>query len=115
VPEVTRRIGSIAVVVQVNFLAFKSTHEPFRERIVVRVSRAAHADSYAVATQYFDVFSGAVLDAAVGMMHQRGWRGTISQSSAQCFDGKFRLQSVVQSPANHPPGIGIQNDCQVEK
>src|ERR1700691_3571875 len=113
--ETTRCIGSIAVVLQVDFLALESTHKPFRECIVVRISRAAHADSYAVAAQYFDVFSRAILHSAVGMMHQRCWRGTISQSAAQGFNRKFCFQCVIESPANDSPGISVQNDCQVEK
>jgi hypothetical protein len=69
VAEMACRIRSIAVVVQVNFLAFESAHKPFRERIVVRVSRATHADSYTVVVQDFDVFSGAVLHTSIGVMH----------------------------------------------
>ena len=46
--DVKRRIIEIAISVQINFFAFESAHEAFRESIVVWAAAPTHADADAV-------------------------------------------------------------------
>ena len=98
VAEMACRVRSIAVVIQVDFLTFESAHKSFRERIVVRISRATHADFYAVAVQDFDVFPRAVLHASVRVMHQRE-SANYRSARARCSALMASLASSVSSRA----------------
>ena len=69
-PDVASGLIQIAVVASVDLLLLQGFHEAFALRIVVGISRPAHAWDHAVLKQHIDVSGGRILDAAIGMMNQ---------------------------------------------
>ena len=68
--DMQESIFAIAIAAEVDLLALQRPHEALRQRIIVRIASAAHADPNAVREQQVNVFSGAVLHASICVVDQ---------------------------------------------
>src|SRR5205085_8883839 len=107
--EVLSQMFQIAVFVGVNFFSFKSLHEALTTRIVIRISRPAHAGNHAMLSQHGDIGAGSVLHTAIGMVHHaRRWL-PFCDRLLQRRKWQPRGQRAIQFPANHLPRKRIQD------
>jgi hypothetical protein len=80
------------VTIKVKF-RFYYAIDPFRHRVLVRVTRGGHTDLNAIAFQQPDILPAAVLYPPIRMMDQSCFRMTaILQRHAQRLQRTFRLQ-----------------------
>ena len=75
--EVVASIQDVAILLEVNFLAFERLHEALRSGIIVRVSAAAHADHEAFLFQAADVVVATVLHPTIGVVYGTGQDGAL--------------------------------------
>ncbi len=82
--------------------------------IVITVALAAHRDLEAMAAQDLLVVMRAVLRAAIRVMDAAGRRLAQVDSHLQSADRQVAFHAVADRPADHAPGMQVEDGSQVE-
>lgn len=98
----------------VSTFSFQGGVETFDDRIVVTISRAAHADDTVGFLQQFQVSPTGILAAAIAMMEKLSRWLTMEHGHLPGFLYQVDLHPILHSPAHHPARVQIQEGGQVQ-
>ena len=95
-------------------LCLDGFEERFNGGVVIAISLAAHGDPEAVLARVFLVVMRAVWASTISMMDAAlGWRAECN-SHVQSTDRKIAFHPITNSPADHAPGMQIQDHSQIK-
>jgi hypothetical protein len=95
-------------------LGLQRLEEGRHRGIVVAVALATHRHLEALPAQDLLVVVGAVLRATIGVVNAVRRRLAQVDRQLQCTDGEVMFHAVAHRPADHPPGMQIENDGEGE-
>ena len=82
--------------------------------MVVRISRAAHADRKAVRLQFCHVGQTTILYAAVGVMHDARLDAPVDQGAVQSSQSQLGAEILSQFPAHNLPRVRVHHNGQIQ-
>src|SRR5881628_2262084 len=85
IEDFSSSLGASAETAAVNQLQFKGAPEAFHGGVVITVAAATHGGDQASLTERLAKIAAGVLDAAIGMEQQVGWRVAMQQRHGQSF------------------------------
>jgi hypothetical protein len=95
------RLLSIQVLLRLDFFGLQRFHKTLRFGIVIGIAFAAHAQDELHLLQALHILAGAVLTAAIGIMH----RATLDYPVGECTFGRaerqFGVQTAIYLPSHH--------------
>ncbi len=105
-------IGGEALVI--DHFIFEAAPERFDEGVVVAVAFAAHGSDQTMLGEELPVSGTGELHPAIGVDDERPGGPALQERHAQRGADKAGIEDLMHGPADHPPGVEVQDGDEVE-